>query len=78
MLPHSLELLLHDGVLVDDGMLRLELVVVSLIVFFFFLVQLDSSQGKSKFFIDKALHETSLNSLSWSSSTDFKNLPTSL
>ena len=32
LLPHSFELFLHDGVLVDNGVLRLEFVVVALLV----------------------------------------------
>jgi hypothetical protein len=44
LLTHTLELLLHDGVLVDNRMLRLKLIIIALIVLFFFLVNFDTCQ----------------------------------
>jgi hypothetical protein len=41
LLAHAFEFLLHDGVLIDDGVLRLELVIVPLVVFLLLLVDLD-------------------------------------
>lgn len=48
LLPHTLQLLLHDCVLVDYGMLRLEFIVVTLVVLLLFLVDLDTRKGKSE------------------------------
>jgi hypothetical protein len=78
LLPHSLELFLHDGILVNNGMLRLELIVVALIILLILLVDLHPGEWQCEFSIDAKVQETSLNSRSWSSKTVFRNLPTSL
>ena len=46
MFAHTFEFLLHDGVLVDDGVLRLELVVVFLYLLSLLLLELDPGQGQ--------------------------------
>jgi hypothetical protein len=60
LLAHALQLLLHDGVLIDDRVLRLELVVVALVVLLLLLVELDASQRQRQLWVDWGIHETSL------------------